>query len=133
MGETEPVSLQAVRNRRSKRAPRGARSLTVMLAPWALTISITIAKPSPAPLARTPLPRQKRSKMCGRSSAGMPGPLSWTLIGPLGSDIDDHFGPRCRMREGILNEIAQCIGNCGSVARDHDRIIGAGQRDRPAD
>ena len=47
---------------------------------------------------------------------------------PLGSDIDDHFGAWGRMREGILNEIAQCIGNCGSVAGDYDRIIGAGQR-----
>ena len=64
--------LQAARNRRSNRAPRGARSLTVMLAPCALTISITIAKPRPAPSPRTPLPRQKRSKMCGRSSIGMP-------------------------------------------------------------
>src|SRR5260370_25602730 len=54
---------QAGRNRRSKRAPRGTRSLTAMLAPCALTISTTIAKPSPAPLVRTPLPRQKRSKM----------------------------------------------------------------------
>ena len=43
--------LQAARNRRSNRAPRGTQSLTVMLAPCALTISITIAKPSPAPLA----------------------------------------------------------------------------------
>ena len=47
---------------------------------------------------------------------------------PLRADLDDHFSPRCRMREGILNEIAQCIGNCGSVAGDYDRIIGAGQR-----
>ena len=47
---------------------------------------------------------------------------------PLGSDIDDHLSARGRMREGILNEIAQCIGNCGSVAGDYDRIIGAGQR-----
>ena len=47
---------------------------------------------------------------------------------PLGSDIDDHFSAWGRMREGILNEIAQCIGNCGSVAGDYDRIIGAGQR-----
>ena len=56
------------------------------------------------------------------------GPAVLDADRPLGSDIDDHFGPRCRMREGILNEIAQCIGNCGSVAGDYDRIIGAGQR-----
>src|SRR6516225_6151797 len=60
------------------------------------------------------------------------GPAVLDADRPLGSDIDDHFGPRCRMREGILNEIAQCIGNRGSVAGDHDRMIGAGQRDRPA-
>ena len=47
---------------------------------------------------------------------------------PLGSDINGHFSAWGRMREGILNEIAQCIGNCGSVAGDYDRIIGAGQR-----
>src|SRR5215475_3079720 len=51
---------------------------------------------------------------------------------PLGSDIDDHFGAWGRMREGILNEIAQRIGNCGGVAGDQDRVIGAGQRHRPA-
>src|SRR5262244_3668692 len=51
---------------------------------------------------------------------------------PLGSDIDDHFSAWGRMREGILNKIAQRIGNCGGVASDQDRVIGAGQRDRPA-
>ena len=48
------------------------------------------------------------------------------------ADLDDHFGPRCRVRERILNEIAQRIGYCGSIAGDQDRMIGAGQRDRPA-
>src|SRR5215468_5923310 len=51
---------------------------------------------------------------------------------PLRSDIDDHFSARGRMREGILNEIAQRIGNCGGVTSDQHRVIGAGQRDRPA-
>src|SRR6516165_12509059 len=36
----------------------------------------------------------------------------------LGSDIDDHFGSRCRMRERILNEIAQGVGNRGRIASD---------------
>jgi len=36
------------------------------------------------------------------------------------------------MRECILNEIAQRIGNGGSIAGDQDRMIGACQRDRPA-
>src|SRR5262249_30489374 len=53
---------------------------------------------------------------------------------PLGADFDNDFAVRRRMREGILNEIAQCIGNCGGVASDQDRMIGAGERDRrPAD
>ena len=43
---------------------------------------------------------------------------------PLGSDIDDHFSAGGRVREGILNEIAQRIGNCGGVASDQDRMIG---------
>src|SRR5215469_13416689 len=51
---------------------------------------------------------------------------------PLGTDIDDHFSAWGRMREGVLNEIAQRIGNCGGVASDQDRMIGAGQRDRSA-
>src|SRR5262250_3000207 len=45
---------------------------------------------------------------------------------PLGSDIDDHFSAWGRMCEGILNEIAQRIGNCGGVSSDQDRVIGAG-------
>jgi hypothetical protein len=65
-------------NRSSKRAPPGARLLTAILAPGALTISMTIASPSPAPSVVRPLPRQKRSKMRGRSSTGMLGPLSRT-------------------------------------------------------
>ena len=108
------------------------QSLTVMLAPCALTISITIAKPNPAPLARTPWPRQKRSKMCGRSSTRDARTAVLDADRPLGSDIDDNFSAWGRMGEGILNEIAQCIGNCGGVASDQDRAIGAGQRDRPA-
>jgi hypothetical protein len=63
---------------RSNRAPHGVRSLTAMLAPCARTISMTIASPSPAPSPRAPLPRQKRSKMRGRSFRGIPGPLSRT-------------------------------------------------------
>src|SRR5215813_9239175 len=51
---------------------------------------------------------------------------------PLRSDIDGHFSARGRMREGILNKIAQRIGDCGGVASDQHRVIGAGQRDRPA-
>ena len=51
---------------------------------------------------------------------------------PFGSDIDDHFSAWGRMREGILNEIAQGVGNRGRIASDQDRLIGAGQRDRPA-
>ena len=51
---------------------------------------------------------------------------------PLGSHIDDHFTAWGRMRERILNEIAQGVGNRGRIASDQDRLIGAGQRDRPA-
>src|SRR5215469_7422629 len=51
---------------------------------------------------------------------------------PFGSDIDDHFSTWDRMRERVFDQIAQRIGNCGGVASDQDRVIGAGQRDRPA-
>ena len=62
----------------------------------------------------------------------MPGPQSWTLIVPLGSNLDDDFTLWRRMRECILDEIAQCVGNCSSIAGHRDRMFGAGQRDRPA-
>ena len=51
---------------------------------------------------------------------------------PVWADLDNDFALRRRMRECILNEIAQRIGNSGSIAGDQDRMIGAGQRDRPA-
>jgi hypothetical protein len=51
---------------------------------------------------------------------------------PLGADFDNDFALGRRMRKRILNEIAQCIGYCGSVASDQNRMIGAGERDRPA-
>ena len=51
---------------------------------------------------------------------------------PVWTDLDNDFALRRRMRECILNEIAQRIGNSGSIAGDQDRMIGAGQRDSPA-
>ena len=34
---------------------------------------------------------------------------------PLWADLDDDFALWRRMRKGILNEIAQCIGNCSAL------------------
>ena len=50
--------------------------------PWRSTMSRTIARPSPVPPAsrvRASSRRVKRSKMCSRSSAGMPAPSSLTV------------------------------------------------------
>src|SRR5215510_5933383 len=82
--------------------------------------------------------RQAQSSSAGTHSLAAPEALEnvWPILDrdartavldadrPLGSDIDDHFSARGRVREGILNEIAQRIGNCGGVARDQDRVIG---------
>ena len=78
-----------------------------------------IAKPNPAPLARTPLPRQKRLKMCGRSSTGMPGPLSWTLIAPSGptSTITSVPGAVCARAFSMRLRSASAIAAALPVTR----------------
>lgn len=100
---------QAGRNCRSKRAPCRERPLTAMLAPWALAISITIANPSPAPLVRTSLPRQKRSKV--RPIIGWNArSVVQNTQHALPAHLDDHLGSRRRMRERVFDQIAQRIG-----------------------
>ena len=61
---------------------------------------------------------------------------AWTAVQntdrALPIDLDNYFGLRRGMHERIFNEIAKRIGDCRGVTRDDDRMIGAGQRDRPA-
>ena len=51
---------------------------------------------------------------------------------PVWADLDNDFALRRRMRECILNEIAQRIGNSSRIAGDQNRMIDTSQRDSPA-
>src|SRR5215475_7358002 len=61
-------------NRSVKRAPPPAASDTITSPPCAFIVSLTMARPSPAPSAFGPLPRQNRSKTRSRSCTGTPQP-----------------------------------------------------------
>ncbi len=58
-------------------AALGRLQTTVPPCDWAT--ERTIARPSPEPLAPSRPPRTKRSKTRSESSAGIPGPVSWTM------------------------------------------------------
>src|SRR6266446_4381228 len=85
-GTPEPADVPAfdvgAGNARVNRAPPPGLSATVTLPPCAFMISLTIARPKPAPSFFGPLPRQKRSKMCSRSCNGTPLPRSAMLTRP---------------------------------------------------
>src|SRR5205814_7731366 len=90
--------------------------------------------------------RQSQSRAVGSNALPTPEPIKdarpvsdryarptvQNTKGTLLTDIDNHFRRRRRMRERILDEIAQRIPNRVSVTDDDDWMIGAGQRDRPA-
>src|SRR5262249_25232416 len=57
-----------------KRAPPPMFSDTVTSPPCAFMVSLTMARPNPAPSALGPLPRQNRSKIRSRSTNGTPAP-----------------------------------------------------------
>ena len=63
----------------------------------------------PAPSLRAPLPRQKRSKMRGRSSQRDAQPTVENAYRTLAADLDDNFSSGPSMNERIFDQIAQCI------------------------
>ena len=47
-------------------------------------------------------------------------------------DLDDHLSSRRRMHERVFDQITQRICDRRGISGDDDRVISAGQRDRPA-
>ena len=64
---------------------------------WASTMPLQIGSPSPAPCRSARFAFQNRSKTCGRSSAGMPTPVSATenSTSPPASPRPDRDAPAC--------------------------------------
>jgi hypothetical protein len=87
------------------RAPPRARALTSIVAPIRSATSLTIARPSPLPFAPAPEPRQNRSKIRFRCSAGMPGPQSSIVNTPGRRKRQRHLGSRPGVEDGVLQQI----------------------------
>lgn len=98
---------QAEGNSQRTCSPPSGRLEAAIYSPCASTSCRAMASPRPAPPeahVRDLSPRQKRLKMCGSSSSGTPGPLSFTLtetVSPSLRTSTDRF----EMSYSLLSQV----------------------------
>jgi hypothetical protein len=104
--------------------PLGGLAAT-MVPLWAAVSSATTARPMPVPARPLAvLPRQNRSKMCGRSPGGMPGPVSVTVssaLTPTGRVVRVTCPPGGGELGRVRQQVGDDLGEAGLVGVHHGR------------